>query len=98
MAEVANPQDPSRALRLGIVFDGGSQKSYLTQRVKDALDLSVDMKKLLSVAVFGSRRARPRQCEVVRLAVQTKDGDSQLLDKFVVPHICDPVPCQLSQG
>ena len=37
VAEVANPIDPSRTLKVGIVFDGGSQKSYLTQRVKDSL-------------------------------------------------------------
>ena len=33
VAEVANPRDPSRTLKVGIVFDGGSQKLYLTQRV-----------------------------------------------------------------
>lgn len=91
VAEVANPQDPSNVLKVGIIFDGGSQKSYLTLRVKDALDLSVYTKKLISIAAFGSRKGRARQCEVVHLAVQTRDGDSHLLDVFVVPHICDPV-------
>jgi hypothetical protein len=91
VAEVTNPRDPSRASKVGIVFDGGSQKSYLTQRVKDKLALTVDSKKYLSIAAFGSRKGRPKQCEVVRLAVQTKRGDSQALEVFVVPHICDPI-------
>ena len=79
---------------VGIVFDGGSQKLYLTQRVKTTLNLPVDRKKSLSIAAFGSRKGRPRLCEVVHLAIQTKFGDSQLLEVFVVPHICDPVMTQ----
>ena len=91
VAEVTNPRDPSRTLKVGIVFDGGSQKSYLTQRVKDTLALPIDSKKYLSIAAFGSRKGKPKQCEVVRLAVRTKCGDSQALKVFVVPHICDPI-------
>ena len=37
VAEVINPRDPFGTLKVGIVFDGGSQKYYLTQRVKDSL-------------------------------------------------------------
>ena len=91
VAEVVNPRDHSRTLRVGIVFDGGSQKSYLTLRAKDSLALDVDSKKYLSIAAFGSRKGRPKHCKVVRLAIRTKHGDSQVLEVFVVPHICDPV-------
>ena len=51
----------------------------------------MDSKKYLSIAAFASRKGRPRQCEVVYLAVRTKHGGSQVLEVFVVPHICDPV-------
>ena len=94
VAEVTNPQDSSCSMKVGIVFDGGSQKSYLTQRVKTNLNLPVDRKKSLSIAACGSRKGRPRECEVVHLAIRTKCGDSQLLELFVVPHICDPVMTQ----
>lgn len=73
------------------MLDGGIQKSYLTQRVKDILALPVDSKKYLSIAAFGSRKGRPRRCEIVHLAVRTKHGGSQVLEVFVVPHICNPV-------
>ena len=91
VADVVNPKDRSRTLRVGIVFDGGSQKSYLTQRAKDSLALSVDCKKYLSIAAFGSRKGKPKQCEIVHLAIRTKHGGSQVIQVFVVPHICDPV-------
>ena len=53
--------------------------------------LSVDSRKYLSSATFGSRKGKPKQCEVVHIAIQTKHGDSQTLKVFVVPHICDPI-------
>ena len=96
VAEVANPRDPSYTLKVEIVFDGGSQKSYLTQRVKDSLALPVDSKQYLSIAAFGSKKGRPKQCEVVRLIVRTKLGGCQELEVFVVPHICDPVMSPVS--
>ena len=93
VAEVANLRDPSRILKVRIVFNGGSQKSYFTQQVKDslALPVPVDNKQYLSIAAFGSKKGRPKQCEVVHLIVRTKLGGCQELKVFVVPHICDPV-------
>ena len=37
LVEVRNPLHPSRRLKLRIVMDNGSQRSYLTQRVKEVL-------------------------------------------------------------
>lgn len=74
-------------------MDSGSQRSYLTRRVKEALALPVCGKQCLSIAAFGSKRGEPEQCEVVRLTVRTRLGN-QKLDLFVVPHICDPLTMQ----
>ena len=94
LAEISNPCDPSRVLNARIVMDGGSQKSYLTQRVRQFLSLPVTGTQQLSIAAFGSTRREPKLCEVVRLAVRTKSGSSQELNLFVVPHICDPLTPQ----
>lgn len=72
-------------------MNSGSQKSYLTQQVKDSLSLPVTGIQHLLIAAFGSSRGEPKQCEVVRLAVRTKSGGNQELDLFVVPHISDPL-------
>ena len=94
LAEVSNPLQPSRALKIRIVLDSGSQRSYLTQRVKEALELPVIGKQHLSIAAFGTKRREPRQCEVVHLVVRTKMGRNHELDLFIVPHICDPLTVQ----
>ena len=94
LAEISNPRNPTLVLNARIVLDSGSQKSYLTQRVKDSLSLPVAGTQHLSIAAFGSSRGEPKQCAVVRLAVRTKSGGNQELDLFVVPHICDPLTTQ----
>ena len=94
LAEVSDPRDSTRVKWVRIVLDSGSQKSYLTQQVKDSLSLPVVDQQRLSIAAFGSSRGRPKECKVVRLAVNTKSGARQLLELFVVPHICDPLTNQ----
>ena len=94
LAEVSNPHDPCRVLRARIVMDSGSQKSYLTQRVKQILSLPVASTQQLSIAAFGSTKGKPLSCESVHLAVRNKSGVDQELDAFVVPHICDPLTSQ----
>ena len=94
LTEVSNPHDPSLTLRLRIVMDSGSQRSYLTQRVRDTLALPASGKQRLSIASFGSKQGEAKQCEVVRIAVRTKSGDNQEVDLFVIPHICDPLTAQ----
>ena len=94
LANVSSPHDRNHVLRVRIVMDSGSQRSYLTQRVKDRLSLPVTNEQRLSIAAFGSRRGQPRQCEVVRLIIATKSGINQELELLVVPHICDPLTTQ----
>ena len=60
-------------------MDSGSQKSYLTQRVKELLSLPVTDSQHLSIAAFGSTRGEPKLCEVVRLAVRTKSAGTRYL-------------------
>ena len=56
LAEVSNPRDPTSVMRVRFVMDSGSQKSYLTQWVKDCLPLPVIYKQCLLIAAFGSSK------------------------------------------
>ena len=75
-------------------MDSGSQRSYLTQRAQDTLHLQTAARQKLAIAAFGSERMDPRLCEVVRVSVQTRAGEDNNIDLFVVPHICEPLTTQ----
>ena len=91
LTDVSNPRNPSHMLNARIVLDNGSQKSYVTERVKNFLSLPVTATEPLSIAAFGSSRRESKHCDVVRLAIRTKSGHNHELNLYVVPHICDPL-------
>ena len=94
LVEVFNPCDPSLMLKLRVIMDSGSQRSYLTQRAKDSLALVTSETQCLSIAAFRSTRGDPKSCEVVRVAIRTRSGHEQEFKLFVVPYICDPLTAQ----
>lgn len=78
-------------MKLRMVLDNGSQRSYLTQLARDALRLQTKDKQKLAIAAFGSKRAEPQLCDLVCASVRTKEGQEINIDLFVVPHICEPL-------
>ena len=57
-AQVHNPSDPYRTLEVRLLLDGGSQRSYITDRVRKLLALEPSGEHRLSIAAFGSRREK----------------------------------------
>ena len=53
-ATVYNPGNSHRKLTIGIILDGGSQRSYVTERIRDALNLPVSHSEALTIKPFGS--------------------------------------------
>ena len=94
VAEAYNPTNPSSTVRIRIILDSGSQRSYLTKRIKNILGLQNVRMQHLSIATFGTTRGVPRNCEVVRVGVTTRSGKGEELELFIVPHICEPLLTQ----
>ena len=93
-APVCNPTMPNALMRVRIVFDTGSQRSYVSHRIRDALSLTPEGEQHMSIATFGSCRRDPQLCEVVQICVRLRDGQDKLLKVFTVPLICEPLSCQ----
>lgn len=64
LAEIYNPANLSVVRRVRIILDNGSQRSYLTQRIRDELALGSVSTQQLSIAAFGSKRAQAKPCDV----------------------------------
>ena len=58
-ATLFNPSDPEVNLRVHLVMDNGSQRSYVTTQVKEELALIPEGEQCMSVATFGSHNASP---------------------------------------
>ena len=82
--------------KIRVLLDSGSQRSYLTQRIRDKLALGSgsESTQKLSITSFGSKRAQDRPCDVVKIKIKTKSRPELELSLFVVPHICNPLTAQ----
>ena len=69
-ATVYNIGKPEHRARVHIILDSGSQRSYVTDRVKNTLRLASKGKRTMSIATFGSARGT---CEIVEIGMEVCD-------------------------
>ena len=93
-AQVLNPDSPAHSRMVRIVFDSGSQWSYITQQVARELSLAPKGKQQLTVMTFGSDKAQSHECELVELNVVLKNRQTRQLSLFAVLLICEPLSSQ----
>ena len=93
-ATVYNPGNSHRKMTIGIILDGGSQRSYVKERICDALNLPVAHSELLTINPFGSNTGIHQQCKVVNLCMGTMGSDDVTLSAICVPVISSPVQGQ----
>ena len=93
-ASIFNPQRSQASLQVRVVLDTGSQRSYITNRAKDALSLTPENVQCLSIVTFGSRKEGSQNCEVVRVGMKTRGGSDIVLVLFAIPLICEPLASQ----
>ena len=94
-AEVHKVDNPSEKCNVRVILDSCSQKSYITTRLRDRLNLhSVTSNKVL-IKEFGNDKGTLRSCDSVQLAIKGADNLTVYINAFVVPLICSPLSNQV---
>ena len=86
-----NPEVPDSHMELRVLLDGGSQRSYMTERARRMLQVEPEGEQQLSIAAFGSERGGPKVCPIVNVGILLKGYPSMIVSLFVVPMICEPL-------
>lgn len=83
-------------MRIRVIFDSGSQRNYVTQHVKEQLNLKPGKRESLMIQTFGNNKSSElRMCENVELIVKdVNEQSSTSVNLFVVPTICPPLGSQ----
>ena len=89
--KVYNPDNRDKHVQIRAIFDTGSQQSYVTRNIKEALDLKPSETKAITVMTFGCKEQTDQVCDVVKIGVETRDGKGQEMELFAVPLICQPL-------
>ena len=79
-------------IKLHIIFDQGSQHSYLSQQVRDALNLNTVTKEGLLINAFSANEEEFKICDKVEIVVGSLfDKFEMKIDTFVVDNIGNPL-------
>ena len=85
---------PPSCVEARAIMDSGSQRTYVTSRLKESLRLPSERMESLHIKMFGSTEGRDATCEAVDLGLDTTDGEAFKLTALVVPFICNPLTSQ----
>ena len=88
-AGLASHEEPHGGIVVRLIFDTGSQRTYLTERARDALNLVTVRKVPMMIKTFGQDNETVQICDLVRFIVKGSEGDSPVpIEVYVVPVIC----------
>ena len=90
----ASQSESTSSLEVRAILDLVSQRTYVTVRVQEALNMRRVHSESMIIKTFGSERENKGTCNIVELGIVTKNGEPLTLSAVVVPHICDPVRMQ----
>ena len=90
-----NPQEPSRRVNLRVILDSGSQRSYISEKARNYLQLSPVKHEDISIKVFGSNESNDTRCDVVKVGLGARHLEFETeVSALVVPTICSPLQGQ----
>ena len=91
---IHNLSEPHISIEVRLLFNSGSQRSYIMEQAKKLLQLELTGKQLLAIATFGSSKEQRSVCEIVNVGMCPGGYSPMSLSLYVVPTICDPLVSQ----
>ena len=93
---VAFDENSNRSTPVRVLFDNGSQRSYVTDSLRARLGLKADKKEKVKLNTFGETRYKSQDCDIVVLRLK-KPGcdDSVSISALSYPAICSPLPSKV---
>ena len=82
----------SNSIPVRVLFDNGSQRSYVSSSVTSRLKLKPVNSENLRINTFGDPNYRKQKCNVVKLCLQTRNHEELELYALDFPVICSPLP------
>ncbi|KAL5476354.1 hypothetical protein EMCRGX_G026289 [Ephydatia muelleri] len=91
---VYNPDRARPVMVTRAILDSGSQRSYISHKLREALSLKTEQKENLLIKTFGSETEKMQTCDVVKVTMKLKDGKETTVVLLEVPMICEPLTGQ----
>ena len=92
---IATNADSMRSTTVRVLFDTGSQRTYITNSLKSRLGLKPVEKESLRLNTLGDDRVRKETCDIVKLSLQKGDGERVDVAALSFPVICSSLPLKV---
>ena len=92
----ATNSDGSRSSRVRILFDSGSQRPYISNRLKTTLKLKPVKNETLNLNTFGNSKFRKQNCDLVELNLEDKDHAKVTIKAPSFPVICSSLRSRIN--
>ena len=92
---LATNEDGSKTAKVKILFDSGSQRSYITNSLKSRLNIKSKKTETLHLNTFGERSYRKQKCEVSPLLLRSNKNEDILISTLSFPVICSPLSTKI---
>jgi hypothetical protein len=73
-----------------ILFDEGSQRSYITSNVAEKLNLTAETQENISLSTFGGETTSTKRVDVATIHLKTIQGGTIPIRTIIVPIIAAP--------
>ena len=84
---ISNPRE-TKELKIKVLLDPGSQKTYLSDAVKDYLKLDAITKQKVAIKTFGSTNGQLKELGEFKFALRELHGNCLYMSEFCVLVIC----------
>ena len=88
--QIKNPESGLKQ-NARILFDSGSQRTYITEALAKRLNLKLGNKDEFMLVTFGSEKAKKTESRNTKLDIMLKDGSTLTINANVVPHIAESI-------
>ena len=94
---IATNEDGCKSVRVKILFDNGSQRSYITKikSLKSKLNIKPKKTEVLHLNTFGERSYRKQKCEVLPLFLRSNENEDIMISALRFPVICSPLSTRI---
>ena len=74
-----------------LLMDNGSQRSYISNQLRSKLKLSPLRRERLTLNTFGNEQFNKKECDLVRIRLQTRFEEDLEVMALTFPAICSPL-------
>ena len=93
---VVTNSEGTKSAKVRILFDSGSQRSYVSNSLKSRLNLKPIKHETLNLNTFGNNKFRKHNCDLVELYLQDKNGGKIKIRALSFPVICSSLPSRVN--